>query len=378
MILNNGGVKLMNILMIVTWYSPYNAELSKGIFHYEQSIALQKYCSTALYYPYDLEYNFKKDNEKGLLVYRRKYIKNRILNCMQCVKDFKQINREFKPDIIHAHVAGGAGIIATILGKLYRIPVVVTEHSPIELSRFDNLIIKTAIKWVYHNSRANICVSEDFRNRISEIYPKEKFQVIYNGIMNPNDIKRDGVQYAKTGFVNCSIVASFYDKEIKGYQYLLPAIKELVENEYNIMLHICGGGEYMDYYCHMAEELGIINNCIFYGQCQREKVYSILEQMDFSISSSILECSGVSVQEAMLLGKPLVVTKSGGADSLVNQDTAIVVERNSVEALIEGISEMIRNLSMFDERKIKEYAFHNFEMDAISRQYMDVYGRVID
>ena len=95
--------------------------------------------------------------------------------------------------------------------------------------------------------------------------------------------------------------------------------------------------------------------------------------MDFFVSSSILECSGVSVQEAMLLGKPVLVTKSGGANSLVTRDTAIVVDKGSTQALAEGMEEMIRRYGEFDTEKIKEYAENKFEISHISRQYMEIF-----
>ena len=79
----------------------------------------------------------------------------------------------------------------------------------------------------------------------------------------------------------------------------------------------------------------------------------------------------------MLLGKPLVVTKSGGANSLVNEDTAIVVERESTEALVEGIEQMIQRLSEFDEAQIKSYAFVNFEIDEVSKKYVNLYSKIL-
>lgn len=372
----------MNILMIPTWYSPHDAEvMSAGVFHYEQSIALQKYCNIALYYPFDqnLDCNFLKAAEKGLLTYRcRKSEKGKLLNYFRIFFNFLRINREFKPDLIHSHVASEAGKISVFLGKLFNIPVVITEHTPIELAGLEKPRTKYWVKYAYHNSKANICVSENSKNQLKAFFPEEKFQVIYNGIINPGLLTQDGKVYALKGFINCCIVAAFYSKEIKGYQYLLPAIKELKMKGYSIILHICGGGEYYDYYVDQAKQLKIEDCCIFYGQCERQKVYSIMAQMDFSISASIFECSGVSVQEAMLLGKPLVVTKSGGANSLVTENTAIVVERGSVKALVEGIEKMIQHLHMFNKEIIQKYAYENFEIDEVSKKYIELYKSVLE
>lgn len=371
--------KKMNILMIPTWYSPVDAEvMTAGVFHYEQSMALKKYCNMALYYPFDtdLTCDFMQSEENGLLTFRSRMYSGKLSKYACWIRDFIKIKKEFKPDIIHAHVASAAGRLSIILGKLFNIPVIVTEHNAIELMGLENAKTRKLNQWVYHQSKANVCVSADSMNRLKEFFPDEKFQVIHNGIMNPNSIDRLEESYAREDRINCCIVAAFYSKEIKGYQYLLPALKKLLDKNLPITLHICGGGDYFDYYVNMAEELGISEHCIFYGNCSREKVYSIISQMNFSISASIFECSGVSVQEAMLLGKPLVVTKSGGANSLVTLDTAIVVDRESTSALADGIEQMVNRLSEFDEDKIKEYAFVNFEIDEVSKKYVNLYENI--
>lgn len=366
--------------MIPTWYSGHDEEvMTAGVFHYEQSMALKKYCEVALYYPFDttLKQDFLKCEERGLLTYRRRSVRGKLIKQFQYIRDFMEIKKDFNPDIIHAHVGVGAGVVGTLLGKLFQVPVVITEHNPIELANLDNKYIKAKNQLAYGKSQANICVSEDSKKRLGDIFTNAKFQVIYNGIIDPKTIEFNEERYAVDGYVNCCIVAAFYSRDIKGYQYLIPAVKDLVDQGYKIKLHICGGGDYMEEYVQLAADLGISENCIFYGQCDRQKVYTIMSQMDFSISASIFECSGVSVQEAMLLGKPLVVTKSGGANSLVTPETAIVVDRESKDALVEGMKEMIEKRSSFDDAFIREYAYHNFEIDEVSKRYMVLYESLL-
>ncbi len=377
----------MKVLMVTTWYSPKDSEVMfAGVFHYEQAMALKPYCETALYYPFDtdLEENFSKKEEKGLLTYRRRKAKRSIpkisvlLQILRGVCDLKKICKEFKPDIIHAHCAGGAGRIAVLYGRLFGCPVVITEHSPIEQLNLQKPNNRSNLGRTYKNSSANICVSKDSMNRLKEYFPKAEYKVIYNGIYSPETVGVDGEKYRIDGRVNACIVAGFYSKEIKGYQYLLPAVLRLKEKGVLLTLHIVGGGEYFDYYKNMADELGISDCCIFYGNCTKEKVYSIVSQMDFNISASLFECSGVSVEEALLIGKPMLVTKSGGANSLVTDDVAIVVDRGSTEALVDGVEQMIQRLPAFDAEEIKEYAFYNFEIDQVSQQYMRLYEQLLE
>jgi len=355
--------------------------MTAGVFHYEQSMALKPYTDVALLFPYDKEIEgmVSKKVENGLTTYRySSKSANPLIAFDQLVKAGKKVIKDYSPDIIHAHVAQGAGHLAYALSKWSGIPYIITEHSPLEHSNLESRLTRAMTNLIYKNSSANVCVSKDSMDRLSEYFPKCKFQVIYNGIINPETIEDDGKSYRVDGYSNALITAAFYDKHIKGYQYLLPAIEKLKADGVNIMLHICGGGDYFEYYKDMAKDLDIEDRVIFYGQCDRSKVYSIMRQMDFSISASEYECSGVSVQEAMFLQNPMLVTRSGGANSLVTEDTAIVVDRKSIDALVSGIKDMIDRLGSFDRKVIRDYAEENFEIDNVSKRYMELYDSILN
>lgn len=372
----------MKVLFVVNWYTSITEEtFHAGVFHYEQAIALSKYCDIRLYFPF--EPNRKEalsSIEKGLYTYRSPWYAG--MNKMQWLKItlsyFNHIIKEFQPDLIHANVAYPVGLLSLIIAKKYNIPVVHTEHAPIEAMHMNNFIRKKMRQIVYYHMKKNICVSIDSMERLKKIYPKANFEVIYNGVIDPAEIEFDQIDYYKKGYINCAIVAVFYDKDVKGYQYLIPALKNVIDKGYKIFLHICGGGKYLGYYQNMAKELRVDNFCNFYGQCNRQKVYSIVKQMDFCVSSSIYECSGVSVQEEMLIGKPILVTRSGGANSLTTEFTAIVCDRGSIKALENGLIEMSDKYNQFDGDKIRNYAHYSFEMENVTRRYLKLYNNVLN
>lgn len=371
----------MKVLFVVNWYTPKSATTwSAGVFHYEQSIALQKYCDIRLYWPLDPETNcLILSNEKGLYTYRSGCDKtrNKLVWLKKTMRYMDEIITEFNPDIIHANVAYPAGFICVLAAKKYNIHVVLTEHAPIEQMHLSNPLRKMMRRYVYENVEKNICVSMDSKNRLSKFFPNIEYRVIYNAVIDPNSLQMDKCNYRKSGAINCAIVAAFYDKEIKGYQFLLPAMQKVKQLGVKIKLHICGGGTYEPYYRTLAQKLNVEDCCIFYGQCDRIKTYSIVSQMDFCVSASIFECSGVSVQEEMLLGKPILVTRSGGANSLTTEYTSIVVDRNSTQALVDGLIEMSKRYDEFDKDKIINYAKYNFEITNVTKRYYDLYKDVI-
>lgn len=373
--------KRMNVLMIVSWYTPKGREkLEAGVFHYEQSMDLKKYCNVAIYYPFDqdISEDETKAEEWGLTTYRSKYIPGKILHTkLQMKKTMRRIMKEFKPNIIHAHCAGAAGYYASSIAKKYQLPMVITEHSPVELTGVD----KTGISYffskkAYGCSKANICVSKDSRDKLAKIYPKYSFDVIYNGIILP-EYDQGTKKYYKDGYVNVAIVAILYDLEIKGMKYLLKAMEILKSQGKKFILHHIGGGEYLEHFKKMAVDLGIEDVCIFYGGCDRKKLYEIVNEMDFFVSSSLIECSGVSVQEAMLLGKPVLGTNSGGVDSLVPEQAGHIVEKANAQALADGMEYMKEHLDSYDREWIKKYALESFEIGNISKKYKALYDSIL-
>lgn len=380
----------MNVLMMVTWYTPQDAEkLEAGVFHNEQAIALLPYCNTAIYYPMDttMHGKFSKKEEWGVVTYRSKYrqpsqednflvkIAAKIQNYTSCYRYLKKIKKEFKPDVIHAHVGMGIGISAILLGKILRIPVIISEHVPVELCDFSSKINKRVGEFVYKNSRYNSCCSIDLKNKLQDTFPKCKFEVVYNGI-NPPKVDKDHMYYRKEDYINIGIVAVMYDKEIKGLQFLLPAIQKVVKSGKKVILHHIGGGEYLEYYIQLSKKLGIEANYIPYGQCDKDTVNQIVSEMDFIVSASLMEASGVSVMEAMMLGKPILGTNSGGVDSLVPAFAGKIVEKGSADALADGIVYMLEHFSMFDNKRIETYANENYDKDIISRKYVEIYKNI--
>ncbi len=372
----------MNILMMVSWYTTKgNETLEAGVFHNEQSLDLKKHCNVALFYPFDqqLETEESKEEEWGLLTYRSKYQLGKFLqNRRNMMKTMDRIVKEFKPDIIHAHCAAAAGYYAIAMGKKYHIPIMITEHTPQEISKVDRIGVSHFMaKKAYEHSVANICVSRDSRDKLSKIFKKCSFDIIYNGIILP-EYEENQKKYYREGYINIVIVAVLYDLEIKGLKYLLQAMQILKKQGQKIVLHHIGGGEYLEHFQNMAKELDIEDVCTFHGKCDRTKLYEIANEMDFFCSASLMECSGVSVQEAMLLGKPVLGTNSGGVDSLVPEQAGHIVQKANAQALVDGILYMTENLDSYDREWIKSYAYDSFEIGNISEKYMQLYGRILE
>lgn len=368
----------MNVLMMVSWYAP-KGEIGEGNFHYEQAKDLNRFCNCAIYYPYDrfITQGYECGIENGIKVFRSKYaLKNKIRNRIHMFRAMRRIVKEFSPDIIHGNVATEGGRFAVMMGKIFHIPVIITEHSTIEASNVEHFPHYYYAKNVYKNSRYNACVSDVLTQRLGKIFPQYSFHTIYNGIreLKPRENMH---QYCKSDRINIGMVAGFYSKEIKGVQHVLPAIKKMLDEGHAVYLHMIGGGTYLDEFISEADQMGLSGYCTFYGNCTSDKVFEIESEMDFVVSASLFESFGCAVAEAAMLGKPIVASRSGGVESIVNADNGILVDKGSMESIYAGMLWMCEHYQNYDAWEISKDAREKFTIDTISRKYMDVYREVL-
>lgn len=132
-------LKKLKILFLPAWY-PSETHPVSGIFIQEHAKAVSQYCNIRVLYaeradtPSGSFYQCEEKVEDGLETLRIKYQKSPIpkttyfIYLWSILKGFhKLVNSGWIPDIIHAHVYS-AGVPAVLLGKIYKIPVVITEH----------------------------------------------------------------------------------------------------------------------------------------------------------------------------------------------------------------------------------------------------------
>lgn len=370
----------MNIVFIPNWYSNKKDPIA-GIFVKEQAQALSKYCNIKVYYPFDetAEEDYSVNQEEGLTVIRRKYKKSVIpkmtfvSNFFKIFSDIKEINRKLKIDILHAHVSYPSGFIAVLIGKIFKIPVVITEHAPVNMligSRIRNKMLQ----YTFTNAKEVVCVSEHLAKDIKKLGFKGNFKVINNGIeLHMQNYKIDN-QLDKSNIIDIVCISSFYNKEIKGIQYLLPAINDIVrKTSYKLKLHLVGGGEFLNYYKEMSESLHIDSICNFYGNQPKSITHGIVSKCHFLVSSSLHETFGCAIAEAMMMGKPVVVTNSGGPEDFVDDKSGIIVQKESVDALAKGIIQMIDNYDEYDKNYIGNNAYNKFNIDIVTKKYIAMY-----
>jgi glycosyltransferase involved in cell wall biosynthesis len=95
------------------------------------------------------------------------------------------------------------------------------------------------------------------------------------------------------------------------------------------------------------------------------------------LSTSKVETFGLTIAEAQAMGKPVVVTDSGGVRDIVTQETGIVTELSS-EAFANGLMQLIQTFHTYDPETIRQSAKNRFAAPVIMNQLNEIYRQLHD
>ncbi len=373
----------IRVLHMVSWYHSITDPNPIPTFHTELCIELNKHCDVAIYYPYErnMSEEFSKTEEFGITTYRSAYkLEKKARNRLYMYRAMKRIIEDFHPDIIHGHVATEAGRFATGLGKLFGIPVIITEHSSADLSGVRTFPHHQYAWLSYRLSRYNACVSDALRDDLSKIFPKYQFHTVYNGIIIPDDIEeyiKNSRDYRIADAVNMVMVAGMYDEHIKGIDVLIPALKKVKASGRKVAMHFVGDGDYRSVFEELAKREGVSDICIFHGWMNRKDVLTIVSQMDFLISASRFESFGCSLAEAVMMGTPVLATDSGGSRSIVSDDNGMFIDGYDADAVYNGTCKMIDRYADYHPDIFRTKATEKFSILGEAKQYLEIYDNIL-
>jgi glycosyltransferase involved in cell wall biosynthesis len=104
----------------------------------------------------------------------------------------------------------------------------------------------------------------------------------------------------------------------KGYEYLLSAVRLLVDRGIPLQLDIIGDGAERQRVIYTIHDLGLADHVTLLGRLPPNQVLPRLQQADAFVLSSLSEGISNAVLEAMACGLPVVTTDCGGMKEAVS------------------------------------------------------------
>jgi L-malate glycosyltransferase len=276
----------------------------------------------------------------------------------------KRIIREAKPDLIHCHYSYPAGVVARLIKIRSQLPYIITEHTRIS-STFRSVFHKWLSVCALKNSDANIAVSGSLKKELLDIGLAE-VEVVPNVINTSRfAVKKDLSGELKIGFLGSLSTHN------KGLDLLLQACSGLPEDYF---LKIGGTGINFELYRTMAAELGIAGRCEFTGEVAVNEIPCFYSGINLFVLPSRYETFGIVLVEAMASGLPVISTRCGGPEEIVNEKCGLLVDTDSPDQLREAIIKIRSESENYDPVEIHNYAENNWGVNS----FLDKIGRIYE
>jgi alpha-maltose-1-phosphate synthase len=169
----------------------------------------------------------------------------------------------------------------------------------------------------------------------------------------------------------------------KGIDYLLLALRELVNDpefaDTKFQLLIVGSGAGRERVEALAQRLGILDYCVFAGSLPYNAMPNVYRSADVFALPSIAteqwqEQFGMSLIEAMACGRPIVASRSGAIDEVVNGSAALC-QPNDFFTLFEALKPLVHSPEKRAElgERGRQRALDRYDLATHAEQLSDVY-----
>lgn len=387
------SLKPLHVLIIPSWY-PLSPSDIGGSFFREQALALKKRgvkvgvispCVRSLRSAkvFQQPFGLHTDIDEGIPTFRyhainviprmeKLFEKMWVMLGMKLFLEYKKVYG--LPDIMHVHSLDRAGFLAYAISKKYNIPYIVTEHSTAFARSLISQSKKKRLLSVVSFASKQLAVSQPFSELLNSTFPNSNWTYLPNIVSDKFLLAseaKDKIDNIFT-FINICMLT-----EKKRVENLIKAFSLLSEKYNDIQLKIGGDGVCRNDLEELAIELNIDNKIKFLGALTRDEVFIQINQADAFVLSSEYETFGVVLIEVLALGKPVVATRCGGPESIVTDEVGVLVEKNSVPALCNGMEMIYTNRENLDANKIRTYCQKNFSEDAVTDKLLHIYQNIL-
>ncbi len=299
------------------------------------------------------------------------------------LRSLVRLVRERRIDLIHSHLLGPS-VTAGLLGVFLRLPVVATIHGHSDLSPGERY---RRIKFwaIRHGVARVVFVSEPLRQEFLDRIPLDPHRtaVVPNGIdpelYSPgrDESARAELRIAPDEFV---VGAVGNLRHAKGYDVLLRAAALLKQRAPGFRFVVVGQAtspffrDVFEELSALRAQLGLERDVLFTDF--REDVPRLLRAFDLFAITSHTEGFSLSTVQAMACGLPVVATRCGGPEQILEQGRlGVLVDVNSPEQVADAIERLRQDVAGRARlgAAARQSALERFTVEAQVRAYEGIY-----
>jgi glycosyltransferase involved in cell wall biosynthesis len=301
----------------------------------------------------------------------------------QLPRAIARLARQEKVDLIHSHLPD-QNFYSCLAGKAVGRKTIATYHGPIELSRARGFKQTIKVRIVRHSAAAVVVVCDYVGAMLQRVgFSPEKIVKIYNGIdlrtfsnAGEGTLRSELQVPRETKLVG--MIAHLH--ETKGYEFFIQAARKVVDSMPHVQFVAVGelNDRIWKELSTLINKLNLKDHVHFLGM--RGDIPEILSDLDLFVLSSLSEGFPLAVLEAMAASKPVVVTRSGGPEELVDDGrTGFLVPPSDPQALAEKICELLSDPGKAAAlgRAARAKVESQFPIEKMIENYEQLYDRLL-
>jgi glycosyltransferase involved in cell wall biosynthesis len=290
--------------------------------------------------------------------------------------------RKNRYDVINTHFAVPSGPLGYILGKLFRIPNVLSLHGgdiydpSKKMSPHNSAVFSRVVKFILNRADRIVAQSTNTRDNTIKYYsPVKDVEIIPLAFHPPviPRITREKLGLEKDTFYFITIGRLVKRKAVDTILHALSGIKNK-----KIKLLIVGDGPEMGYLSDLTSALNLNDRVQFPGYVEDDKKYSYLNNSDAFILTSLHEGFGIVFMEAMFTGLPIVCTNHGGqVDFLTHNENALMLNVGDVESCRRYMMKIYTDTALYkimaknNKKKVKD-----FYAESVAAEYLKIFNEI--
>ncbi len=207
-------------------------------------------------------------------------------------------------------------------------------------------------------------------------------------VLIPNEIKLKKFKYKKyklkpKEFINIVSVGRLV--EVKGHEYAIKAVANVMKKYPNIIYQIVGNGPLYESLNKLIIRLGVEKKIELLGWLKHDELYSIYENKNILVHPSITsesgaqETQGMVLMEAQACGIIVVATNYGAIpEGVLDGVSGFLVPERDVDALAEKLEYLIEHSDIWPDMSKAGRAFieEKYNSEKLIKKLEDVYYNI--
>ena len=233
-----------------------------------------------------------------------------------------------------------------ILSKLTRLTCknnIIFIHSNLEM-KYGNRALQHVKKMKLSKFKKVVCVSNNAKESFMKLCPNYQGKcIVINNYINGDEIINKSSEKVSDNYKDDNplfISIARHVEETKKISRIINASKKLVMDGYKFKVMLVGDGIDHNYYKEMIDNYKLNN--IVYLLGKKINPYPYLKMADCLVFSSLFEGYGIVLDEARILGKPVITTDVADA-KMITDDGYGILCKNSDDGIYNGMKEYLDN-----------------------------------